>query len=198
VDEHLRDSWPEALEALRALGMATLVLTGDRADRARRAGADEAVAGLGPEDKLERVAALFADGRRVLFVGDGVNDAAAMAASDVSIGVASGAALAAEVADVVWHGVDLRAIPWAVDVARRAVRTIRSNLRIAVLYNVVGISLAAAGILHPVAAALLMAASSVLVTWRAIRPLHQEQVEAEARATAAAMAEHLEPAAPNP
>jgi Cu2+-exporting ATPase/Cu+-exporting ATPase len=191
VDERLRESWPEALAMLRSMGIATLILTGDSSSRAGRAGADVTVADLSPEDKLDRVAELAADGRHVLFLGDGVNDAAAMAASHVGIGVAAGAALATEVADVVWHGSDLRAIPWAVETSRRAVATIRSNLGIAVAYNLAGITLAVAGILHPVAAALLMTASSLIVTWRAIRPLHQDQVESQHRA-ASPIQQHLD------
>lgn len=205
VDERLRASWRQSLEALRSTGVRSLVLTGDSADRADRAGADEAVAELGPEDKLDRVAALIAAGHRVLFVGDGVNDAAAMAASHVSIGVAGGAELASEVADVVWHGDDLGAVPWAIEVARQAVSTMRTNLRIAVVYNLSGVSLAVAGALHPVAAALLMTASSLLVTWRAMRPLHHEQAEHERRAYSPAVADYglaragaAESAAPNP
>jgi cation transport ATPase len=205
VDERLRGSWRDALESLRSARIRSLIFTGDRADRADRAGADEAVAELGPEEKLDRVDTLTAEDHRVLFVGDGVNDAAAMAASHVSIGVAGGAELASEVADVVWHGEDLRAVPWAIQVARQAVATMRANLRIAVVYNLTGVSLAAAGVLHPVAAALLMTASSLVVTWRAIRPLHHEQAEQERRASTAGPADcRLQPAgaaesaAPNP
>ena len=122
-----------------------------------------------------------ADGVRVLFVGDGLNDAAAMAASDVSIAVAAGSDLASEVADIVWHGEDLRSIPWALELSGSTVKTIRSNLILAAGYNTVGIALAVAGLLHPVAAALLMTCSSVVVTWRATGGLQQDQSEAELR-----------------
>ncbi len=182
VDESLRSSWPEALDALRREGLFTAVLTGDSEGRARHTGVDEVAAGLGPEQKLARVEAWRADGIRVLFVGDGLNDAAAMAAADVSIAVAAGSDLASEVADVVWHGEDLRSIPWALELSRSTVRTIRSNLILAAGYNTVGIALAMAGMLHPVAAALLMTCSSVVVTWRATGGLQQDQAEAEARA----------------
>jgi heavy metal translocating P-type ATPase len=168
VDERLRATWPDALLQLRELGVTTVVMTGDRAERARLSAADEVLAEVGPEGKRSRVQALRHAGQRVLFVGDGVNDAAAMAAADVSVGVASGADLAIEVGSMTWHGNDLRSIPWAVEIARRAVATIRSNLMIAAGYNLVGISLAALGLLHPVVAALLMTCSSVVVTWRAI------------------------------
>jgi len=182
VDESLRSSWPETLQALRRRGCRTAVLTGDSEGRARHTQADEVAAGLGPEEKLARVEAWRAEGVRVLFVGDGLNDAAAMAAADVSIAVATGSDLASEVADVVWHGSDLRSIPWAIDLSRSTVRTIRSNLILAAGYNTVGIALAVAGLLHPVAAALLMTCSSVVVTWRATGGLQHDQNEAEERA----------------
>jgi heavy metal translocating P-type ATPase len=174
VDERLRASWPEALDGLRKSGLKVVVMTGDTEVRARLTHADEVLAGLLPEDKLGRVRDLKKQGQSVLFVGDGVNDAAAMAAADVSIGVAEGAELAVEVAEARWHGDDLRTIPWALGVARDAVATIRSNLGIAVVYNVIGIGLAAAGVLHPVAATLLMTCSSLVVTWRAMAVLDRE------------------------
>jgi P-type E1-E2 ATPase len=147
----------------------TFVLTGDSMDRARLTRAHEVAAWLGPEDKLARVENLKRDHEAVLYVGDGVNDAAAMAAADVSISVAGGAELATEVADIVWHGDDLRSIPWALELGEASVKTIRGNLILAASYNAVGIGLAAAGLLHPVAATLLMTISSLLVTWRALR-----------------------------
>jgi P-type E1-E2 ATPase len=184
VDERLRSSWPDALAHLHRLGLGSVVMTGDRAERARATAVHRVLAGMTPEAKLEHVRRLQADGRRVLFVGDGVNDAAAMAASDASVGVATGAELAAEVGDVTWYGHDLRAVAWAVETARATVRTIRANLLFAAFYNVAGIALAAAGVLHPVAAAVLMTCSSLVVTWRAIGGLQEEQQEAVGRAAA--------------
>ncbi len=177
VDERLRASWPAALEALRGLGIRTLVMTGDSAERARLTAADEVEAALGPEDKLARVQALRAAGRTVLFVGDGVNDAAAMAASDVAIGVATGSELATEVGEIEWRGDDLRAVPWAIETARSAISTLRGNFAFAISYNIVGIALAVGGVLHPVAAAVLMTCSSLVVTWRATSVLQAEQEE---------------------
>lgn len=182
--ERLRGSWPAALAALRQLGVTTLVMTGDSDERAAVTAADEVLARLTPEDKLTRVEALAAAGRRVLFVGDGVNDAAAMAAAEVSIGVAGGADLAAELGDLEWRGGDLTAVPQALDDARRALRTMRSNLGFAVAYNAAGIALAVAGVLHPVAAAVLMTCSSLVVTWRATGVLQADQAEHEAAALA--------------
>jgi cation transport ATPase len=90
-----------------------------------------------------------------------------MAAAHASIAVASGTDLAVEVGDLTWHGGDLRELPAALEVARRAVSVIRSNLGLAAGYNLAGVAIAAAGLLHPVTAAVLMTCSSLLVTWRA-------------------------------
>ncbi len=179
VDERLRESWPQALSQLRAARLGTVVMTGDAPARANAAGADEVLGDLGPERKVTEVRRLTAQGHQVLFVGDGVNDAAAMAASHASIAVADGTDLAREVADLTWHGGDLRVVPWAVHETREAMAVIRGNLRLAVLYNVAGMALALAGVLHPVAATVLMTCSSVAVTWRATAPLRLEQAERE-------------------
>lgn len=167
VSERLRASWPAALAELGRLGVRTVVMTGDAVARARHLGADEIFAELSPEQKLERVRALQRGGRRVLFVGDGVNDAAAMAAADVSVAVTGGAELAAEVGAATWAGGDLTAIPWALAEARRTLQLVRSNIIFAAAYNLAGVTLAALGMLHPVVAALLMTCSSLIVTWRA-------------------------------
>ncbi len=181
VDERLRSSWPEALAAFEAMGLATVVLTGDRSERARLVAAGEVAAGLDPEQKLGRVRAMRASGRRVGFVGDGVNDAAAMAEADLSVGVATGAELASETAHVTWFGGDLEVLPWAVALARRMRGIVRGSLRFAAVYNIIGMTLAVAGLLHPVTAAILMTASSLVVTWRSTTILQEEQVEAVAR-----------------
>lgn len=180
IDEHQRVGMAEALIELKELGMISEVFTGDRAERTRDIDVDRILANLDPDDKLHEVRGRRQAGHRLLYVGDGVNDAAAMAASDVGIAVAEGADLALEAADISWHGGDLRTIPWAVSLARRTVSTIRSNLVIALAYNAVGISLAVAGILHPVAATILMTCSSLIVTWRATGVLADDQQEAEA------------------
>lgn len=176
VGEEVRETWPEAFDALGAIGVRTVVMTGDLAVRARQLGVAEVHAGLSPDEKLELVRKLGGPnasripgpGGGVAYVGDGVNDAAAMAAADISVAVSEGADLAEEVADVSWVGGDLRVLPWAIELCRGAVRTIRSNLAFAIAYNVVGVGLAAAGLLHPVVAALLMTGSSLLVTLRAV------------------------------
>ncbi len=167
VDERLRTTWPEALESLKALHLEPVVMTGDRADRAEGFGVERVQAGLSPEDKLEGVRELQAGGHSVLFVGDGVNDAAAMAAADVSVAVSEGTELASEVAEIRWAAHDARVLPEAVRVARQTVETVRGNVLFAITYNAIGVTLAISGTLHPVAAALLMTCSSLIVTWRA-------------------------------
>lgn len=177
VAERLRSSWGAALAEFGRLGIRTVVMTGDVAERARAVGADAVLANLTPEDKFEKVRALQAEGRRVLFVGDGVNDAAAMAAADVSVAVSGGTDLAAEVGSATWAGGDLTALPWALAEARRTLRLVRSNIAFAAAYNLAGVALAAAGMLHPVVAALLMTCSSLIVTWRAAGREWEEEGE---------------------
>lgn len=165
--EKLRDAAKDTLREIEALGIRCEVMTGDRAEAAAIHGLPNVQAGLTPDGKAELVANLKSHGRRVLFVGDGVNDAPAMAEADLAFSIGTGSALARETAAA--EITDLGAIPFALARSQQAVRTIRGNLRFAAAYNAVGISLAAAGIIHPVAAALLMLASSFTVTWRALR-----------------------------
>lgn len=177
VAERLRSSWTSSLAELRRMGLATAVMSGDIEARVAPTGADRALASMTPEEKKAEVDRLISDGHRVLFVGDGVNDAAALAASHVGVGMTLNSQLAAEVADVAWFGTDLDAVPWAIGVAREAIATVRGNLAIALAYNVVGLTIAAAGWLHPVAATLLMTCSSLVVTWRSLALLAEEAEE---------------------
>jgi heavy metal translocating P-type ATPase len=164
--ERLRGSARGVISELEAMGVACAVLTGDRAESAAAHGLANVHAGLTPIEKAERLRAL-SGGRPALFVGDGVNDAPALAEAHASLSIAEGSGVARDVAmgDVR----DLRAIPFALARCQAAVRAIRRNLLFAAAYNFAGISLAAAGILHPVAAALLMLASSFTVSWSALR-----------------------------
>ena len=158
----------ETLTGLRALGLELEVLTGDGAAPAEIEGAPVR-AGLTPTEKGDHVRALAARGQAVLFAGDGVNDAAAMGEAACSLALRGGSDLARASAMAVCAGEDLRRLPEAVAVARRVVGGLRGNLLFAASYNVAGMALAAAGALHPVAAALLMVGSSVWVGVRAIR-----------------------------
>lgn len=164
--ERMRRGARSSVERLAAEGLDVCVLTGDGAGGAARvARFARTESGLTPEGKLDRVRALPLP----LFVGDGFNDAAAMAAAHTSIALASGSDVAVETADATLHGGDLAMVPQAVALARHAVHVVQSNLAWAVLYNVAGIMLAATGYLHPVAAALLMGCSSAIVAWRSFR-----------------------------
>jgi Cu2+-exporting ATPase/Cu+-exporting ATPase len=166
IDETPHHAVEETRARLAALGLSSILSTGDRDERARRLGFEEVHARQTPEDKRAHVERLRAEGRRVLFVGDGVNDAAAMAEADVGISASSGAALATDVADLTWHGRDPLAIADAIERARDGVTVIRGNLAWAAVYNLLGVSVAAAGFLHPVLAAVLMVGSSLFVTIR--------------------------------
>lgn len=126
-------------------------------------------AGLSPMDKERLMEAMRAEGGRALYVGDGINDSPAIGRAEASVALASGSALAREAADAQLCSDNLVAIPAAIAICRATVRGVRANLRFALAYNVVGIALAAGGILHPVVASLLMMASSLTVTGRALR-----------------------------
>lgn len=171
VDERVLETGPATLEALEAMGLHVIVMTGDRPERAERLGVAEVHAGMSPEAKRDLVRRMKAAGRRVLFIGDGVNDAVAMAESQASLAPPGAAPLARETAGACLMEADLQRVPFAIRVCRRARRTIRGNLRLAAVYNTTGMVIAAAGQLHPVAAVLIMTCSSLVVSWRALRLL---------------------------
>ncbi|MFI5315603.1 MAG: heavy metal translocating P-type ATPase [Myxococcota bacterium] len=162
-----------AVARLVAAGIAPAVVSGDHEAAvrlaARGAGIAELQFGASPEAKLERVRAERARGARVVFAGDGINDAAALAAADLGFAFAHGSDVSLSAADVVSHDARLESLPVALELARSAVRRIRENLALAVVYNAVAVPLAIAGILGPFSAALAMSASSVAVTANALR-----------------------------
>ena len=163
----------QAVAALRALGMGVELLSGDTepatAAAARAAGIEIWHAATTPEGKVARVAALQARGYRVLMVGDGINDAGALAVADASASPAGAIDLAQAVADVVLQGQRLAALPEAVATARQAMRLSRQSLTLALAYNVVAVPVAVAGLVTPLGAALVMATSSLLVIGNALR-----------------------------
>jgi len=167
--EKMRASARDALARLDAMGIDSRVLTGDRSEAAASHGLANVESGLLPAEKADRVMQLRSQGREVLFVGDGINDAPAMANASISLAMNQGSALAREAAMGEILGGDLSVVPEAVGLCRGALRTLRTNLWFAGAYNLIGMGLAAAGVLHPVAAALLMLASSFTVTARALR-----------------------------
>jgi len=176
--ETLRSSSRRAVEQLQAAGFVVEIMTGDKLERVQALGFVEARAGLLPEEKARLIAEMEQRGQRVLFVGDGVNDSAAMANATASLAMGSGADLAREVAAGQLFGNDLEVVPWACRTARSVLRGIRQNLYFAACYNGVGMLLAVSGVLHPVVASILMLVSSVTVTWRALR--FGEKLQAEA------------------
>jgi Cu+-exporting ATPase len=179
---------PDAAEAVAALkripskhgGLRVLMLTGDLVVAAmpiaRQAGIDEVQAGLDPAGKLERIRSLQQTGLKVAMVGDGINDAAALAQADAGIAMGTGADLAQEAGDVLLLRAQPAAIPAALELARATLRVMRQNLAWAVGYNVLGIPLAA-GLLYPAfhilltpwLAAAAMALSSVCVLGNSLR-----------------------------
>ncbi|GAA1390657.1 heavy metal translocating P-type ATPase [Pseudonocardia kongjuensis] len=169
----VKESAPVAVAELVAMGLRPVLLTGDRPAAAhavaRACGIDDVVAGALPDDKVDHVRALQAQGRTVAMVGDGVNDAAALAAADLGIAVGSGTDVALEAADVVLVRDDLRVLPATVELARATMGTIRGNLWWAFGYNTAAIPVAMAGLLNPLLAGAAMAISSFLVVTNSLR-----------------------------
>ncbi|MGA0032614.1 MAG: heavy metal translocating P-type ATPase [Burkholderiales bacterium] len=167
IADPLRPTSPAAVAALQALGIEVIMLTGDNrrtaAHIAREAGITRFEAELLPQDKAQRVNALAAEGRSVGMIGDGVNDAPALAAAQVSFAIGAGSDVAIHAADVTLMRSDLLSAVDAVSLSRATFRKIKQNLFFAFFYNVLGIPLAAAGLLNPVIAGAAMAMSSVSV-----------------------------------
>lgn len=163
---------PAAMARLRAAGVRTVMLTGDNRGAAARVaqalGLDDVQAEVLPEDKAARVRALGQDGAVVAMVGDGINDAPALAAADVGIAMSTGTDVAMHAAGITLMRGDPALVADALAVSHRTVRKIRQNLFWAFFYNVVGIPLAAAGLLNPVVAGAAMAFSSVSVVSNAL------------------------------
>ncbi|MGE4527999.1 MAG: copper-translocating P-type ATPase, partial [Rhodospirillaceae bacterium] len=169
----LRPDAADAVAALREMGIAVSVLSGDREaaveDAARQAGISDWRAACRPADKVARLAALRAEGRHVAMVGDGLNDAPALAAAEVSLSPATAADLAQTAADVVFQGERLAPVAETIGVARRAGRLVRLNFAFAIGYNLVTVPLAMAGLVTPLIAAAAMSTSSLVVMVNAMR-----------------------------
>jgi heavy metal translocating P-type ATPase len=172
IEEQLAPHASSVVDQLREAGLAVSVLTGDRraaADRLATALNAPAEAPLSPSDKIDRLRALRDEHGPVAMVGDGINDAAALAEADVGIALASGASVSMEAADITLYPSDLRLVPWLHRLAHRTDRVIRQNLWWTFGYNAIGLGLAVAGLLHPIAAVVVMTGSSLLVTANAYR-----------------------------
>jgi P-type Cu+ transporter len=173
VGDELRPTSRAAVAALRSLDLHPILLTGDAAGPAARVAAEvgiaEVIAGVLPEGKLAAVERLRAQGKVVAMVGDGVNDAAALAAADLGIAMGGGTDAAIEASDLTLVRPDLLAAADAVRLSRRTLATIRGNLFWAFAYNVAAIPLAAAGLLTPTIAGAAMAGSSLFVLANSLR-----------------------------
>ncbi|MGW1282075.1 heavy metal translocating P-type ATPase [Streptomyces tsukubensis] len=173
VGDTLRPSSYSAVRHLRKLGIEPILVTGDGPAAARavaeQVGIDEVHAEITPEGKTAIVAGLRAEGRRVAVIGDGVNDAAALASADLGIAMGGGTDAAIGAADITLVREDMQAVVAAVQLTRRTLSTIRANLAWAFGYNVVTVPLAATGWLNPMFAAVAMSASSVIVVANSLR-----------------------------
>jgi len=172
VADVLRDEASDAVASLRELGLAVAIVSGDGPGATGAVASALSVEGISeatPQEKREVVARRQAAGRRVLFVGDGVNDAPALGQSEVGAAMGRGTDVTMESADVVLVRDDLRLVADLVRLSRRTLAVIRQNVFWAFFYNAVAIPLAVAGVLHPIVAAAAMAASSLFVVGNSLR-----------------------------
>ncbi|MCA1780599.1 MAG: heavy metal translocating P-type ATPase [Dermatophilaceae bacterium] len=175
VTDTVRKSSPKAIGDLADLGLTAYLLTGDNQTAARAVARavgipeDRVIADVRPEDKHAVVERLQKEGKVVAMVGDGVNDAAALAQADLGLAMGSGTDVAMNSADIVLMRTDLAAVPLAIGLSRKTLRTIKQNLGWAFAYNTAAIPLAVAGLLNPMIAGGAMAMSSVLVVTNSLR-----------------------------
>ncbi|MFF1712880.1 heavy metal translocating P-type ATPase [Streptomyces sp. NPDC058268] len=175
VADAVKETSPEAIRRLRALGLTPILLTGDNKAVAASVAAEvgiapeDVIAEVMPQDKVDVVKRLQAEGRSVAMVGDGVNDAAALARADLGLAMGTGTDAAIEAGDLTLVRGDLRAAADAIRLSRRTLGTIKSNLFWAFAYNVGALPLAAAGLLNPMIAGAAMAFSSVFVVGNSLR-----------------------------
>jgi Cu2+-exporting ATPase len=168
----IRPGATSTVEALRRLGLDPAILSGDRADAVAPVAREldlPATAALTPGEKLAAIEALRASGRRVLMVGDGLNDGPALAAGHVSLAPASASDVGQTAADLVFLGDSLDPVPVAIRAARRTLAVVRQNFALAIGYNLFAVPLAIFGMVTPLVAAAAMSTSSLLVVGNALR-----------------------------
>src|SRR5690606_24565903 len=167
VTEASKETAATAIRELKELGLEVIMLTGDNERTAnaiaKQVGIDRVIAQVLPEEKADRVKEIQLQGKKVAMVGDGVNDAPALAVADIGIAIGTGTEVAIEAADVTILGGELLLIPKAIKISHTTIRNIRQNLFWAFGYNTAGIPIAAIGLLAPWVAGAAMALSSVSV-----------------------------------
>jgi Cu2+-exporting ATPase len=172
-EDRLREGAIQAVAELRRRGFRILLLSGDQAHAvdpiADQLGIVERAAQVSPNEKLARIDALSKEGRKVLMVGDGLNDAPALSGAHVSIAPASAADVGRNAADFVFLHADLRSVVAAVDIATRSGRLIRQNIGLAIAYNAIAVPFAVLGHVTPLIAALAMSLSSIIVVGNSLR-----------------------------
>ena len=173
VSDKVKDSAAEAIAELKQLGLTPVLLSGDNARAAgavaAEVGIETVIAEVLPADKVDEIKRLQDQGRVVAMVGDGVNDAAALAQADLGLAMGTGTDVAIEASDLTLVSGDLRAAGDAIRLSRATLRTIKGNLFWAFAYNVAAIPLAAAGMLNPMIASAAMAFSSLFVVSNSLR-----------------------------
>jgi Cu2+-exporting ATPase len=172
-DDTLRPGASDTVRQLDASDLGTLIVSGDRQsvvdNTARKLGIDTAMGGLTPKQKVDECQRLNAGGHRVLMVGDGINDAPALAAAHVSMAPSTASDIGRQAADLVFFNERLDAVPEAISVAKNAARLIRQNFVLAIGYNVLAVPVAIAGLATPLIAAVAMSTSSIIVVVNALR-----------------------------